>query len=189
MPNWTMNDLEIDHEDPKMIERLAIAFDRGRLFGEFVPEPENYDSCAPPEDEFWAKRWWSRPKERWYVWRVQHWGTKWETGLRPDDGSKLERVSANTVKLSFLTAWSYPEQVLEELLRLGYSIRGQIVEETGKFEVVYDNGVVEEFCPARWRVELEEMSDAEWEEDVATLLTDEEIAAVETTEHAELETS
>src|SRR5262249_13959998 len=145
MPNWTMNELEIEHEDPMMIERLAAAFEGTRLLGEFLPEPEDYRSWSPPEEGRLAERWRRcRPEEYWYEWRCEYWGTKWETGLRPDDGSRIERVSANKLRVVFFTAWCYPEPVFQEMLRQGYSIKGRMEDDMGNFEVIYDNGGIEE---------------------------------------------
>ena len=41
MPNWCNNTLELQHEDPAMIERAKKAFADGRLLDEFVPVPKS----------------------------------------------------------------------------------------------------------------------------------------------------
>ena len=48
----------------------------------------------------------------WYEWRIQNWGTKWNaSGAEVLDG-----------RLSFLTAWNAPKQILEKLSQMFPSI-------------------------------------------------------------------
>jgi len=45
-----------------------------------------------------------RPGERWYNWRLENWGTKWDL----DEQTRTIRVSPTSVTYVFDTAWSPP---------------------------------------------------------------------------------
>lgn len=163
------SDLEIDHEDPRMIERFATAFEQGRLLSEFIPEPD-YESWSPPEEGRLAEEFRRYgPEYYWREWRMEYWGAKFDTGLYPDDYSRIEKISSNRLKVRFNTSVCYPEQVCQEMMRLGYSIRGLISDDFS--DIVYDNGVIEEIP---WDQEL-----------VDTPSPDVEVAVVEMNEERE----
>ena len=46
MPNWCNNYLELEHEDPAMIERASKAFADAKLLAEFCPVPESLHIVA-----------------------------------------------------------------------------------------------------------------------------------------------
>ena len=48
--------------------------------------------------------------DRWYDWRNQHWGTKWEAYDK-----ELEHVDNDSFQVTFNTAWAPPEPIAERL--------------------------------------------------------------------------
>lgn len=88
MPNWCENVVTFTHKDPTQIERLATAFNQGKLFGEFFP--------CPPE---------LLEGSGWYQWCVENWGTKWD--INTDDS--VEYPPGDTaIAVNFDTAWAPP---------------------------------------------------------------------------------
>lgn len=102
MPNWCSNNAEFYNEDVEKVDALEAhlkALSSGEkdvepgLFGYFIPRPAEYDEG-----------------DKWYGWNCQFWGTKWEV-----NHVHFERVDANTLQLSFETAWSPPLAFYESL--------------------------------------------------------------------------
>ena len=100
MPNWCDNSAVITHKDKSKLEELREQAEQNTLFGFVLPEPD-YDKVkvksAHPEisgKEF------ANPKEAWWDWRVQNWGTKWEADF--DTGFEFDE----DLTLWFDTAWA-----------------------------------------------------------------------------------
>ena len=112
MPNNCYNKVSIYGKEASKIaselESEETVFD----FSKVLPEPD-YDkvevkSTFPKEDEkddFRMPKWWD--------WRVQNWGTKWNSY---DD--HVEIVDDDEVEYTFSTAWSPPEPVIHKLREL-----------------------------------------------------------------------
>ncbi len=88
MPNWCENVVTFTHKDPTQIERLATAFNQGKLFGEFFP--------CPPE---------LLEGSGWYQWCVENWGTKWD--INTDDSVEYH-PGDTAIAVNFDTAWAPP---------------------------------------------------------------------------------
>tara|TARA_B100001093_G_scaffold471404_1_gene493645 strand:+ start:390 stop:791 length:402 start_codon:yes stop_codon:yes gene_type:complete len=109
MPNHCYNKISIYGDEASKIASELKSEDTVFDFSKVLPEP-NYEevevkSTFPKEDEkddFRMPKWWD--------WRVQNWGTKWNSY---DDS--VEIVDDETVEYTFNTAWSPPEPVIEKL--------------------------------------------------------------------------
>ena len=105
--------------------------DTGSVFGHFVPEPDwtkiplaekdlkEYSFSSPrgeegelpvmSDDKFKGLHFAStgHQDDRWYNWRVQNWGTKWDCYTLEMDDTDLP----HGFEVTFETAWSPPEEV------------------------------------------------------------------------------
>jgi hypothetical protein len=129
MPNWCNNYLELEHEDPAMIERARKAFADGRLLDEFCPVPASLHIVAgsvgdPDEqrklEEDTARNIATHGYANWYDYCVNEWGTKWDVG--GDDGMITEDGS-NAVRMSFDSAWAPPTAAMEKFIDLGFRVK------------------------------------------------------------------
>lgn len=140
MPNWCDNTVYLQHNDASMIERAEQAFMRGELMNEFHPCPkELHDTVAgfcgagTYEQELLEFKqtlnikWFG--SKNWYDWQVSHWGSKWDVGMSCGGGDgNVYKESANSISLSFLSAWSPPIQFYEKLVYLGFTVRAYYYE-------------------------------------------------------------
>jgi hypothetical protein len=58
----------------------------------------------------------------WYDWRVEHWGTRWDTGRSV---GSLKVLSKDTIKLDFKTFLVPPKPVLDRWVDLGLKVSGR----------------------------------------------------------------
>ena len=133
MPNHCYNRVTIygsgnnTDETRAQIAKLKAIFEDEKVFGQIIQEPDwtntplltsdnrygtkyGNDGELPvrTEDPFVTYRFQStgRADERWYDWRVNHWGTKWDAydlTVEDEDEDQLE--------FKFNTAWSPPEPI------------------------------------------------------------------------------
>jgi hypothetical protein len=96
MPNYCWNKVRIG-ADPATILLLK---DTEFSFEKLLPQPE----FEPLSDV-------SGNDDRWYQWRIQHWGTKWD---RFD--YKLKHLGQAGLELQFTTAWAPPTEFFKSLL-------------------------------------------------------------------------
>ena len=122
MPNWCMNNITIEHDDPAMVDRFERAYNSSKTCEEFLPMPEDTG-------------------DDWYNWNVNNWGTKWDFGADPAEslGLKATRVG-NQITASFDSAWSPPVGLYEKLVKLGYNVRATYWEPGMAFCGIWDNG-------------------------------------------------
>lgn len=116
MPNWCMNSLVIEHDDPKEIARFVKAFQDDRTCAEFLPMPDGED---------------------WYDWCVSKWGTKWDFGSY---GAPCEPETPTKFYCSFSTAWAPPLGLYEELKRKGFRVDASYFEPGMAFCGQWKNG-------------------------------------------------
>ena len=79
MPNWCNNTLELQHEDPAMIQRAVTAMKAGTFLHEFIPVPKELSEATAnfsTNEALVAKYGYSD----WYSFCVNEWGTKWDVG-------------------------------------------------------------------------------------------------------------
>ena len=130
MPNWCNNTLELQHEDPAMIERAKKAFADGKFLEEFIPVPSSLHIVAgmvgdPDEqkklEEDTAKNLEVHGYGNWYDYCVNEWGTKWDVG--GDDYNEPQQDSPNKITMSFDSAWAPPTAAMDKFMDLGFSVR------------------------------------------------------------------
>lgn len=166
MPNWCNNTLELQHEDPAMIERARIAFNDGKLCNEFVPVPEPLHIVAGrvgddnnPEqkklEEATAQNKAEYGYDNWYDYCVNEWGTKWDVG---GDGMTADLLEDGRLAMSFDSAWSPPIQFYEKMLDLGFSVRAYYYESGMCFAGIWEDGIDDFY-------DMSDCSDAQMVED------------------------
>jgi len=102
MPNWCDNHLTLRHKDVKKLEAAVEAFKVNKLFQHFIPLPEtgwDWNFC------------------------VENWGTKWEADMDAD-----LTMEGDTVRCSFLTAWSPPIGVYRAMREQGFELEALYYE-------------------------------------------------------------
>lgn len=126
MPNWCMNKLTVEHDDPSMLDRFVQAYNKGAVCNEFIPKPKDVG-------------------DDWYDWCVSNWGTKWDVGA--DIGTEKEEryglrasVVDNQANCSFDSAWAPPIGLYEELVELGYNVKASYFEPGIGYCGIWDNG-------------------------------------------------
>lgn len=122
MPNWCNNDLIVRHKDRAKIEALADAFAAEGLFDFVKPMPKHLlekNVVFPAE---------GGDGQDWYHWRCNNWSTKWEAKPTTEAKINLDDAAAE-LSISFVTAWSPPIGVYEELCRQGCEICAYYIEE------------------------------------------------------------
>lgn len=95
MPNWIKNEVRISG-DSKRIEELAAFMKTGSGNDENV---FSFEKIEPTPAELLAG-------DGWYAWRIEHWGTKWNSA----------EAYRTAYGYDFETAWSTP---LEAMMKLG----------------------------------------------------------------------
>jgi len=117
MPNWCSNSVTVSHPDPAQIQRFNDAFNKGELFQEFVPCPQEL-----------------LDGDGWYDWCVTNWGTKWD--IQPY-GVELNE---NDLRCSFDTAWAPPLAFYHNLAAQGFEVSAMYYEPgmnfCGSYEVI-----------------------------------------------------
>ena len=129
MPNWCNNYLELEHEDPAMIERAQKAFAEGKLLEEFCPVPASLHIVAgrlgdgdeqKKLEEDTAENIRVHGYGNWYDYCVNEWGTKWDVG---GDGDQATVESPNSIKMNFDSAWAPPVAAMEKFMDLGFKVK------------------------------------------------------------------
>jgi hypothetical protein len=129
MPNWCNNYLELEHEDPKMIERAQKAFADARLLEEFCPVPASLHIVAgmvsdeaeqKKLEEDTARNIATHGYGNWYDYCVNEWGTKWDVG---GEGDQATVHSPNSISMNFDSAWAPPIAAMEKFQDLGFKVK------------------------------------------------------------------
>jgi len=117
MPNHCHNRVRFYSDDkPELIQKLHKIFKSEEVFTQFVPEPDwattpneagELSAKDPNEPMFPPKFPDGTVDDRWYSWRLQNWGTKWDCYEVDIDDSELEYG----FEVTFDTAWSPPEEI------------------------------------------------------------------------------
>ena len=117
MPNHCHNRVTFYSDDkPELIQKLYKIFKSDNIFGQFIPEPDwkttpneagELSAKDPNQPMFPPKFPDGKTDDRWYDWRLQNWGTKWDCYEVDIDESELEYG----FEVTFDTAWSPPEAI------------------------------------------------------------------------------
>ena len=120
MPNHTDNRVSLSHTDSKMIDDIynVMNTDDTELLNHIIP--------MPPEEEI---------ASGWYDWRLDNWGTKWDIYE-----THCNRIDANTLSMTFYTAWSPPIPVFDKLTDMGYQVNAQYLDEGWMYVGEYVDG-------------------------------------------------
>ena len=146
MPNWCNNSVEIYHEDPKMIERVREAFNKGALLNEFIPIPDSLKIVAgcvgDPDEQKKLEEDTERNRQvhgygNWYDYCVNEWGTKWDVGA---DGNPAQDIPGGLM-LGFESAWAPPCAAYEKLTEQGFRIRAMYFEPGMAFAGIWEDGI------------------------------------------------
>ena len=131
MPNWCNNFLELEHEDPAMIDRAKKAFAEGKLLEEFCPVPASLhivagrvgDKDSPEQIELEAQEKANIEAHgyaTWYDYCVNEWGTKWDVG---GEGDQASQDSPTDLRMNFDSAWAPPIAAMEKFQDLGFKVK------------------------------------------------------------------
>jgi len=131
MPNWCNNYLELEHDDPAMIERAKTAFADAKLLAEFCPVPSALqivagrvgDDTDPEQVKLHEQTMHNLSTygyANWYDWCVNEWGTKWDVG---GEGDQATVESPNAIKMNFDSAWAPPIAAMEKFQDLGFRVK------------------------------------------------------------------
>lgn len=90
----------------------------------------------------------------WYEWHCKQWGTKWDvvepeviSASWPDGVRGYKEKERSSFKFRCWTAWGPPTPVWDALLKLGFTVSADYIDECGNFEGTYKDGVTDEWIP------------------------------------------
>lgn len=125
MPNWCHNRVDLTHDDPEAVAALVHIFENPQPFAALMPEP---DWRATPNDQGHLPgprygRWDCHrfpdgsADERWYSWRLAHWGVKW-------DLPEVDVIDGDAYgfRVEFETPWGPPEGICELIRSRGFYV-------------------------------------------------------------------
>ena len=131
MPNWCNNTLELQHEDPAMIERAKAAMIRGEFLHEFIPVPKELSETVAGGFSDTAEQASLLEKTKaniekygygnWYDFCVANWGTKWDVG--GDDYGAPTITEDGKMIAGFDSAWAPPTTAMERLVEMGFTVK------------------------------------------------------------------
>jgi hypothetical protein len=147
MPNWCNNTLELQHEDPAMIERAKAAMIRGEFLHEFIPVPKELSDTVSGfmgEDQRAAHEAQQAANlekygyANWYDFCVNQWGTKWDVG-GGDYGTPTITEDGKMIA-GFDSAWSPPTTAMERLIEMGFGVKLYYFEPGMAFAGIWEDG-------------------------------------------------
>ena len=127
MPNWCHNRITIfgNEESEAKLKEIEETFRKSQTFNDILPIPDfktipNDRGELPILEQHKGKdgevmfETYNFPDgtndDRWYMWCVNNWGTKWDAG-----DVDIEYEDSEILELEFDTAWSPPEGIMEKL--------------------------------------------------------------------------
>ena len=126
MPNWCNNKVKVFGEPEQLAKVAEIFKDEKSIFNRIIQSPD-WKRLPNEKGEFPKLEQMKNPKtgevmwetynfpdgtndDRWYHWCIHHWGTKWDACDKSVDYEDDEILA-----LTFNTAWSPPEGIVEKL--------------------------------------------------------------------------
>jgi len=151
MTNWCKNQLTISNNDRDVIKEIANAFERNRLLDAFIPCPKELEKVTgmKPNDELAKKMMKKYGAEDWYLWRLDNWGTKWDTGR---SHGTLTVVRPTKIQLDVATAWTPPIPIFDRWVDLGCHVRARFCEPEFNVAGTYIDKRINAICLPRLRV-------------------------------------
>ena len=137
MPNWCNNTITIEHKDSSKIQEVIESLttkihkdtSESKFFTYCKPEPDYSKTkvrCTFPDVT--KKEYVEVDDQKWWDWRVQNWGTKWNI----DTFEKRELFDHHTdlaisdldksISFNCSTAWSPPLEALKNLEKEGFKV-------------------------------------------------------------------
>ena len=128
MPNWCYNRITVyaDEDTADKLEELKEIFENPQPFNTLFPHPDwkntpnskgelpklrrelNKDGSVFYETYDFPD---GKNDDRWYHWCIDNWGTKWEPDIASVDGDQ----DSEMLEITFNTAWSPPQGVVEAM--------------------------------------------------------------------------
>lgn len=131
MPNWCENRVTVsagNEQEEKQLAELKAIFESENPFNKIYPQPDWANLPHPETGELpqseeiknsdgqvihVSNRWADGTQDdRWYDWRVHHWGTKWDLCKNDIEWGDEE---SDYITMHFDTAWAPPEGIATEL--------------------------------------------------------------------------
>ena len=128
MPNWCYNRITVygqDEGSEEKLKEIEKIFETKQPFNEIYPIPDfktipnekgelpnRTVKYRPDGTMFYETYDFSDGKndDRWYHWCIENWGTKWEPDI-----ADIDYEDSEILRLTFNTAWSPPEGIVEKL--------------------------------------------------------------------------
>ena len=127
MPNWCYNRITVygSEESEAKLKEIEKIFEKENPFNEIYPIPDfknipNEKGELPkleqhfnPDGSLFYETYNfpdGKNDDRWYMWCVNNWGTKWDACDK-----SVEYEDSEILALTFSTAWSPPEGIVEKL--------------------------------------------------------------------------
>lgn len=141
MPNWTQNEVTFSSAKTTNIKKIKEIFEKGSPFGQLIKEPNwptvplkgnesvNYfkekslgkkgelpiiEELKLNNGEVMTLHKFKSTNEqdtRWYSWRSEKWGTKWDI---PKDEIELIEINNGSINVEFHTAWAAPYPIYKK---------------------------------------------------------------------------
>ena len=126
MPNWCNNKVKVFGEPEQLAQVAKIFKDEKSIFNNIIQSPD-WKRLPNEKGQFPQLEQHKNPKtgevmwetynfpdgkndDRWYHWCIANWGTKWDVSELD-----IEYADDEILELTFSTAWSPPEGVVEKL--------------------------------------------------------------------------
>lgn len=131
MPNWTTNEVTFSSAKTTNIKKIKDIFYKGCPFNQLIEEPKW--EITPNHSKYGANgelpiieelklnngdvmklsKFKSTNEQdlRWYDWRNENWGTKWDV---PKDEIDVEPINNGSIVVEFHTAWSAPYPIYKK---------------------------------------------------------------------------
>ena len=146
MPNWCNNTITIEHKDSSKINEVINSLTTKKskdsieslFFTYCKPEPDySKTKVKSTYPEITKKEYVEDINQKWWDWRVQNWGTKWNIEALEEDRISVDK---NKVIFDCQTAWSPPIEALVELENKGFKIECDYYEGGCAFIGRYSTG-------------------------------------------------
>jgi hypothetical protein len=151
MPNHTDNRVILSHEDPKQIDMIynIMNTEDTPLCQTLIPMPQELEGTEGLSDG-----------PNWYNWRLENWGTKWDIY-----DAHCDRIDANQLNISFLSAWSPPDRVFHKLVEMGFEIDARYFDEGWMYIgwFVHEDGQLLDYCESDINLAIATHPELDWE--------------------------